>query len=237
MALFFLAIAAGFLTILAPCVLPVLPILLGTGGGRSKWRPVVIVAGFVASFSIIGAAFATAGTFLGLSNDALRIVAGVVLLLFGAALLFEKSYEKLSAKIQPALAKLGAGVSAGSSAKKDALSGFLVGLSLGLIWTPCAGPILGIIITLAARTKDFLTTMLLFFAYSVGAGLPMLAIAYGSNRIQEKLRSAGRIQPVINKIFGALVILTAIAILTGYDRVIVAWLLRYLPAPSTLIGL
>ncbi len=235
MTLFFLAIAAGVLTILAPCILPVLPFLLGTSGGRSKWRPLMIVAGFVGSFAVIGAAFATAGTFLGISNDALRTVAGVILFLCGAALCFEGAYEKLSAKMQPLLAKLGANVSGGASTKTDALSGLAVGASLGLVWTPCAGPILATIITLAARTSDYVTTALLFLAYAVGAGLPMLAIAYGSRHLQERLRSAGRWRSLFNKAFGILIMLTAIAILAGYDHVIQAWLIARLPVSSILM--
>ena len=234
MSLFFLAIAAGVLTILAPCILPVLPFLLGTSGGRSRWRPLAIVGGFVVSFSLIGAALATAGTFLGISNGSLRVIAGLLLLLFGAALFFEKAYERLAALIQPALAKLGAGVSGGASTKTDALSGLLVGFSLGLIWTPCAGPILGTILTLAARTSDYVTTAFLFFAYALGAGLPMLAIAYGSHRLQERFRSIGRLQPVLNKVFGLLVMLTAVAILTGYDIVVQAWLVERFPTSSIL---
>lgn len=229
MTLFFLAIAAGFLTILAPCILPVLPFLLGTSGGRSKWRPVMIIAGFVGSFTLIGAALATAGTFLGISNDNLRILAGVLLILFGAALFFEEAYEKIAVRIQPFLAKLGTNVAHGSATKSDAWSGLLVGFSLGLVWSPCAGPILGTILTLAARTNDYVTTALLFFAYALGAGIPMLGIAYGSHRIQEKLRAVGSWQRILNKIFGALVILTAIAILTGYDRVAQSWLVERFP--------
>ena len=237
MTLFFLAIAAGFLTILAPCILPVLPILLSTAGGRSKYRPLLIVGGFVASFSVIGAAFATVGTFLGLSNDALRVVAGVLLLIFGAALLFQEAYEKLSAKSQPLLAKMGGGVAGSANVRTDALSGFVVGLSLGLVWAPCAGPILGTIITLAARTKDFVTTALLFFAYALGAGIPMLAVAYGSRTVQERLRKIGGAQKTLNRVFGLLVIATAVAILTGYDRVIINRLLDLLPASSIFSGL
>ena len=194
----------------------------------------MIVLGFIVSFSLIGAAFATAGSFLGISNDSLRIAAGVLLLLFGAALFFEKAYGRLAALIQPALAKLGAGVSAGASTRTDALSGLLVGVSLGLVWTPCAGPILGTILTLAARTSDYVTIVFLFFAYALGAGLPMLAIAYGSHRLQEKFRSMGRLQPILNRIFGLLVMLTALAILTGYDLVIQAWLVERFPTQSIL---
>jgi cytochrome c biogenesis protein CcdA len=234
MSLFFLAIVAGVLTILAPCILPVLPFLLGTSGGRSRWRPMAIVGGFIVSFSLIGAALATAGNFLGISNENLRVAAGVLLLLFGAALFFETAYDRLAALIQPALARLGAGVSGGASVKTDALSGILVGLSLGLVWSPCAGPILGTILTLAARTSDYITTAFLFFAYALGAGLPMLAIAYGSHRLQERFRAVGRFQPTLNKIFGLLVMLTAVAILTGYDTVVQTWLVERFPTSSIL---
>lgn len=237
MVLFFLAIAAGFLTILAPCILPVLPFLLGTSGGRSKWRPLMIVAGFVVAFSVIGAALATAGTFLGISNETLRYVAGGILLLFGAALLFEGAYAKLAARLEPALTGLGLKLSGGASLKTDAFSGVVVGLSLGLVWSPCAGPILGTILTLAAKMKDFLTTLLLMFAYALGAGIPMLGIAYGSHRVQERLKKAGTAWKTLNRVFGIIIILTAVGILTGYDRVVVAWILQYLPAPSTILGL
>lgn len=232
MSLFFLAIAAGFLTILAPCILPVLPFLLGTSGGRSKWRPIAIVGGFVGSFAIIGAALATAGTFLGITNDALRTVAGILLLLFGAALLFGKTYEKLTAYIAPMLQRLGTDVSKTSATKKDAASGLVVGASLGLVWAPCAGPILGTILTLAARESDYLTTMLLFLAYAIGAGIPMLAIAYGSNRLQARLQSVGKWHTTLNRVFGILVIATAIAILTGYDRTLQAAILEVFPYQS-----
>lgn len=229
MSLFFLAMLAGFLTILAPCILPLLPFLLGTSGGRSRLRPLMIIAGFVGSFSVIGAAFATAGTFLGVSNDALRTVAVVLLLVFGSALVFEPLYDRLIAAIQPALARLGAGVSGGSATRKDAWSGLAVGVSLGLIWTPCAGPILGAILTLAVHSGDFITTMLLMFAYAVGAGAPMLAIAYGSHALQARLAAFGRHQRALNIVFGVLIIATAVAILTGYDLVIQSYLVQFYP--------
>ena len=229
MPVFFLAIAAGFLTILAPCILPVLPILLGGGAGRSRWRPVAIVLGFVGTFSVVGAALATAGSFAGLSNQTLRYVAVVVLLLLGGALIFEGAYEKLMAQVQPALARLGTRVSSGAVSQGNAWSGLLVGVSLGLIWTPCAGPILGAILTLAVKTKDFTTTLLLLLAYAVGAGVPMLAIAYGGRAIHSRLARVGRLQPVLNKVFGLVIILAALAIATGYDLVLLTRAINYFP--------
>ncbi len=231
--IFFLAIAAGFLTILAPCILPLLPFLLGTSGGKSRLRPLMIIAGFVGSFSILGAAFATAGTFLGVSNAALRNVAVVLLLLFGLALLFEKTYEKAMARLQPILAKWSARISGKAATRTDAWSGLVVGVSLGLIWTPCAGPILGSILTLASQTADYVTTLLLMFAYALGAGAPMLAIAYGGNALQRRLLKIGSWQSALNRIFGLLVVGMAVLILTGYDLRLQAWLVRFYPSSFT----
>ncbi len=231
--LFFLAIVAGFLTILAPCILPLLPFLLGTSGGKSKFRPLMIIVGFVGSFSLIGAALATFGTFLGVSNSVLRTVAVVLLLLFGLALLFEKAYDRAMASLQPVLARWSGKLSSGASKRTDAASGLMVGLSLGLIWTPCAGPILGSILTLASRNPDFLTTLLLLFAYALGAGVPMLGIAYGGNALQRRLVAFGRWQSVLNKIFGVLVVGMALLILTGYDIAFQTWLIQFYPSSFT----
>lgn len=229
MGLFLLAAVAGFLTILAPCILPLLPVLLGTSGGRSKMRPVMIVVGFIGTFSVIGAAFATVGTFLGIDNTTLRLVAVVLLLLFGLALVFENVYEKIAVLIQPALVRLSVKVGKGSQGKSDAWSGLAVGVSLGLVWTPCAGPILGAILTLAASAGDYLTTSLLMFSYAVGAGIPMFGIAYGGHMLQRRLAKIGAHQSLLNKIFGVLVILTAVAIFTGYDIVIQSYLVQFYP--------
>jgi cytochrome c biogenesis protein CcdA len=114
--------------------------------------------------------------------------------------------------------------------KTSALSGLLVGISLGLVWTPCAGPILGTILTLASVKKDLLVTVLLFGAYSVGAGIPMLGIAYGGGWVFEKLKIVGRRAETLDRIFGVLIILTAIAIATGYDRTLTASLIRFYPS-------
>jgi len=233
MTIFLLAIAAGFLTILAPCILPVLPFLLGTSGGKSKWRPLLIIGGFVLTFSLIGAAFATAGTFLGLDNNTLRSIAVVLLLLFGLALLFENVYEKAMSRLQPLFAKWSAKVAGGSLRRNDAASGLLVGFSLGLVWTPCAGPILGSILTLASRSADYPTTLLLMFAYALGAGLPMFGIAYGSHALQARLFRIGPWQGVLNKVFGSLIIIMALLILTGYDLALQTWLIQFYPASFT----
>ena len=235
MTLFFLAIAAGFLTVLAPCILPILPIILGSGTGGSKWRPVYVVLGFVLSFSVFGAVFATAGNFFGVSNETFRTIAIILLFLFGFALVFESLYQKLTAGISAKLNQLGAKVTGESKKHSAIVEGLLIGVSLGLIWTPCAGPILGTILTLAATEGDVVTVGILFGAYSFGAAVPMLAIAYGGGWFFEKLKRIGSHADLLNKIFGVLILLTALAIVFGYDTIIQTYLLRFYP--HDLLGL
>lgn len=220
MTLFFLAIAAGVLTVLTPCILPILPIVLSMGSGAPKWRPIFVVTGFILSFSVLGAFFTTAGNVLGVSDAAFRMVAVVLLILFGLALLFGNAYQRLTAEF---------------SRTASAVGGFLVGLSLGLLWTPCAGPILGTIITLAATNGDTLTTGLLLAAYALGAGIPMLGIAYGGSWIFAKLKTVGVRAVLLDRILGAFVILSALAIATGADLMIQAWLIRYEPSGILLL--
>lgn len=234
MTLFFLAIAAGFLTVLAPCILPLLPLIVGTAGHR-KSRPLVIVLGFILSFSLFGAFFATAGTFFGLSNELFRTVAIIVLTLFGLALIFERSYQRLTATASARLQGFGTRIAQAGRGHGETVSALLVGLSLGFIWTPCAGPILGTIITLASQTKDTLTTGLLFAAYALGASIPMLAIGYGGQAILARFRKLGSHAHTINVIMGVLILATALAIFMGWDRNIQTLLLPLYPA--TLLGL
>ena len=232
MTLFLLAIFAGFLTVLAPCILPILPIVLGAGTG-SRWRPVFVVIGFILSFSVFGAAFATVGTFIGISNETFRWIAVALLIVFGASLLFERTYQKITAAASARLGQLGAKVSAGSVGKTSAFSGLLVGISLGLIWTPCAGPILGTILTLAATNGNPWTVGLLFAAYGLGASVPMLGIAYGGGWILSQIKKIGAKAETLNKLFGLLIIATALAIASGYDRVIQSYLVSYYPSQLT----
>lgn len=235
MPLFLLAIAAGFLTVLAPCILPLLPLILGTSAGHSRYRPVFIVLGFVFSFSIFGAFFATVGTFFGISNEIFRTVAVCILIIFGLALIFEHAYQKITLAITSKLQIAGNAVSRLGQGHGETVSALFIGASLGLIWTPCAGPILGTIITLASQTKDPLVTGLLFSAYAVGAGIPMLLIGYGGQALLTRFRKIGNYAHTMNVVMGLLILLTALAIFLGWDRNIQTLLLPLYP--PNLLGL
>jgi cytochrome c-type biogenesis protein len=100
---------------------------------------------------------------------------------------------------------------------------------LGLIWTPCAGPVLGSILTLIATSKDLATSSVLLVIYAVGAAIPMLAIAYGGQAVTTRVRNIARVAPQLRQAFGVIVIAVAAATFLHYDTQIVAWLTNFYP--------
>ncbi|MEK7115783.1 MAG: cytochrome c biogenesis CcdA family protein [Patescibacteria group bacterium] len=182
--------------------------------------------GFILSFSSFAILFAVFGQRLGISPDAFRISATIIIGLFGLIMVFPKIQESLFAKLQPVLARV--------TPKTDATnqgiwSGFLLGASLGLVWTPCAGPVLGSILTLVAAKQHLPQAGALLLAYAFGAGLPMLAIAYGGQSVATRVRSIAKYTHTIQRVFGLMIIFVAIGIYTGADRNIQVWLVRNAP--------
>ena len=105
----------------------------------------------------------------------------------------------------------------------------MLGAALGLIWTPCAGPVLGSILTLIATSKDVATSSALLVIYALGAAIPMLAIAYGGQAVTTRVRNVARFAPQLRQAFGAIVIAVAIATFLHYDTQVVAWLANLYP--------
>jgi len=227
MILFLFAILAGVVTIAGPCILPLLPIILGTSTVKSHpARPLAIVLGFVLSFSFFAVIFAVFGQILGIPADVFRLVATVVIAAFGVMLLFPKLQESIFAKLQPLLSKV---TPKADLAGGGLWSGFLLGASLGLVWTPCAGPILGSILTLVASKQNLVQAGALLIGYAFGAGVPMLAIAYGGQAAVTNVRAFSKYTSIIQRLFGVLIILVAIGIYTGVDRSFQAWLVLHAP--------
>jgi cytochrome c-type biogenesis protein len=186
-----LALLAGILTIAAPCTLPVLPILLGASiGQRAGSRPVFIAAGFVASFAFVALALNAIATAIHFEPDRLRTAGLVLLVIFGALMIWPAAFERLTARLA------GAGVALRPiTAAQTNFGGFALGTTLGLIWTPCAGPVLGAILTAVATSPDHAHGALLLLTYTIGAALPMLAIAYGGQAISKRLRGVSHPTP------------------------------------------
>src|SRR5258706_431130 len=171
-----LALLAGVVTVAAPCTLPMLPILLGASVGQTgKIRPAMIALGFVISFSAAALALSAIPRVFDFDANSLRTGAAILLLGFGLLMIWPTPFEWLSIRIS-GLTNVG---SAGAASRQGTIGGFVLGTTLGLVWTPCAGPVLGSILTVVATSRDTAWASVLLVVYPIGAALPMLAIAYG----------------------------------------------------------
>ncbi|MEP6892739.1 MAG: cytochrome c biogenesis protein DipZ [Gaiellaceae bacterium] len=194
---------AGLVTALSPCVLPVLPIVLA--GGATGRRPIAIIAGLVGSFTLFTLTAAWLLDKLGLPQDLLRNIA-IALLFVVAATLLVPQLGDLVARPLERLARRPAG---------DRGGGVLLGASLGLVFVPCAGPVLAAITVLVAKSSVGVEGVLLTLAYALGAAVPLLAIAFAGRGVAGRLRSQSEL---VRRVSGVLILGTAIAIAFGVDR-------------------
>ena len=230
--LIFFAFLAGFVTILAPCIWPVLPIVLSSSvageGGRS--RPLGITMGIMLSFMVFTLSISYLVSIFHLDPNILRILAVLVITFLGFTMIipalgirFEIFISKLSNIFGSSHSSTGSGF----------LPGFITGLSLGALWSPCAGPILATIAALAATRQISIYVILVTFAYVTGVGVPLLAFAYGGKHLITRARGLNRYTAKIQKAFGIVMILAAFAILTNYDQTLQLALLNRFPALGT----
>ncbi len=201
------AFLAGAGTALSPCVLPVLPALLSAGGVGGRRRPLGVVLGLSITFTvtIVGVAKVVDG--VGLGSDPLRAVAVIVLLVFGVVLLLPDVAARIEAPLSR-LARFGP-----RSSGDGFLSGLLVGGALGFVYTPCASPILAAVISVSAASGR---TVLIALTYALGSAVVLLALTLGGRVLFERARAAGR-GPLLQRVLGTIMILTALAILTNED--------------------
>ncbi len=220
------AFLAGILTIAAPCILPMLPIILGASVGQTnKWRPLLIVAGFVVSFAAASLVLSILVTHLGVSQNIIREIAIVMLLIFAVFMIWPTPFELLTAKLSGFINK----ASEVGESRKGNSGAFILGLVLGIVWTPCAGPVLGTILTLVATQGTTAKATILVLAYALGAGVPMMIIAYGSQWITTKVRSFVKYSKRLQQVFGVLILLLALAMYFQYDTVIENKLTSFFP--------
>jgi cytochrome c biogenesis protein CcdA/thiol-disulfide isomerase/thioredoxin len=203
---------AGAGTAVSPCVLPVLPIALSAGASGGRRRPLGIVAGLVASFTFSTVALVYLISALGLPNDLLRRVAIVVLLCFGVALLI----PPLAARVEGYLSRLAGGAGGGHIKRggESFWSGTLVGASLGLVYAPCAGPILAGVITVSASQSFSVGRLLVALAYGLGSALVLYLMMLGGRRVTSRLaRRSGALQMSM----GAVMVVVAALMIGNYD--------------------
>src|SRR5271154_75595 len=201
------AFLAGAGTALSPCVLPVLPALLSAGGGGGRRRPLGIVLGLSITFTVTIVGLAKVVDGVGLGSDPLRVVAIVVLLVFGVVLLVPDLQARMEAPLSR-LARFGP-----RSGGDGFWSGILVGGALGFVYTPCASPILAAVISVSAASGK---TVLIALAYAFGSAAVLFALTLGGGRVCGGVRAAGR-GPLLQRVLGTIMILTAVAIFTNQD--------------------
>ena len=202
------ALVAGAATALSPCVLPVLPAVLGAGVTGGRRRPLGVLVGLVASFTFAAVALVYVIEALGLPDDLVRTLAIVTLLVFGICLLIPGLGDRIEAwasRIAPAPARVG-GQGFGS--------GLLLGASLGFVYTPCAGPILAGVITVSAAQDFTAGKLAVAIAYALGSGLVLYALMLGGRRLVDRLSPyRGWVQAAT----GATMVLVAVAMTADLD--------------------
>ena len=201
------AFVAGAGTALSPCVLPVLLALLSAGATGGRRRPVAILLGLATTFAITVAGFAQVVDGVGLGDGTLRSIAVVVLAGFGVALLAPRLTDRLEAPLSR-LARFGP-----RSGGDGFWSGLGVGAALGLIYAPCAGPILAAVISVGAASG---ASVAIAVAYSAGSAVVLLALTLGGRRVFDRVRAAGR-GPALQRVLGVVMLVTALAVATDAD--------------------
>jgi cytochrome c biogenesis protein CcdA len=222
------ALAAGMLSILSPCVLPILPLVLGTAGSEHRAGPVVLAAGLALSFTAVGLFVATAGFAVGLDGTAFRTAGAILMLAFGALLLAPAAQARLAAAGGPfgdwVEQRFGGFSTAGLSGQ------FGVGLLLGFVWSPCVGPTLGAASVMAAKSENLVSVALTMAAFGLGAGLPLIVLGFASR--QALLSSRARLSGaggLLRKAMGAALVVVALLVLSGHDKTLEGWAVEHSP--------
>lgn len=212
-----LAFVAGVLSILSPCVLPILPIVLGAASSAERLGPVALAAGLALSFTAIGLFVATIGYSIGLDADLFRSAAAVLVIALGLVLALPPLQVRLAAASGPIAnwtdQRFGARTGAGLSGQ------FGVGVLLGAVWSPCVGPTLGAASLLAAQGRSLLQVAVTMFVFGIGAAVPLLLLGLVSReammRWRNRLLSAGQ---VAKTGLGILFVAIGVLVLTGFDK-------------------
>jgi cytochrome c biogenesis protein CcdA len=220
-----LAFVAGLLTALSPCVLPVLPLVMGSAS-RSRYGPPALAAGFVTTFTVIGVLLASVGTALGLSDTIVRHASAALLVAAGVLMVSARLQDAAGRWLSPLAA---ASVKLSARADQGVRAQFIVGALLGGVWSPCVGPTLGAALGLATRSETLSQAAATMAAFGMGSATLLLAAGYASRAvIGQRLRllqagAAGRLT------FGVLLVVVGVSVGSGLDKVIEAVVLARLP--------
>lgn len=221
------AFLSGLLTIFAPCIWPLLPIVLSSSTSGGHRKPIGVTLGIITSFTVFTLSISYLVMLFRFDPDILRTVAAITIVFLG----FTMITPSLLIRYELLVAKLTRFFGGQSMVKHHGFAGgYITGLSLGIVWSPCAGPILATIATLAATQAVNFQVVLITVAFATGVGVPLFLFSLIGAWLFQKSRFLSPHTGRIQKAFGVLMILTALAIYTNYDKVIQAKLLDLFPS-------
>lgn len=223
-----LSVAAGGLTTLSPCVFPLLPLVLGGAVQGHRLAPVAMGLGMMLSFAGIGVVLGALGPALGIDADTIRVAGAAMLIAFALVMLVPALGDRFSRWMLPIASAANA-----ASTRLDGgslLSAAALGAVLGLVWSPCSGPLLGSALTLVASEGGALRGGVVLALFGLGAAIPLVAVAYASSSGFMRARDwiLARIERV-RRGFAVLLGGMGVAILTGADKWVEARVLAWLP--------
>jgi cytochrome c-type biogenesis protein len=226
---YLLSLVAGLLTSLSPCVLPALPLIVGSASAEHRKAPLAVALGMILSFTILGVFFAASGPALGFEPNLVRSIAASMMFGFGLVMISTR-LQDLFLKILTPLSNLGNNKLA--RGKFKGLTGqFNLGALLGVVWSPCVGPTLGAAVGMASQRENLGQAALMMLLFGVGSAVPLLCIAYGSRRIfnthRNRLLNSGQ---AAKSMMGAMMMIVGAGILLGLDKIIETQILDLLPS-------
>ena len=221
----FFAFAAGSLSILSPCVLPLVPVVLGTAASKGRYGPILLAAGLVLSFVVIGMFVSLVGFSIGLDGKFFRLVAAVMLIAIGLLLAvpyLQRQFAVASGPVGNWVDQRFGGGEAGGQ--------FGIGLLLGAVWSPCVGPTLGAASLLAAQGQNLAQVAITMMSFGLGVAVPLVIIGMMSRELLMRWR--GRMLSsglVVRSVLGGLFVFTGVMIITGQDKFLEATLVDASP--------
>jgi cytochrome c biogenesis protein CcdA len=223
-----LAFLAGLLSVLSPCVLPLLPIVLGAAASEHRLGPAALAAGLALAFVAVGLFVATVGFAIGLDSDVFRRGSALLLLVLGLVLLIPAAQTRLAVAAGP--------VSHWTETRFGGFSPtglpgqFGVGLLLGAVWSPCVGPTLGAASLLAAQGRDLGAVAATMVLFGLGAALPLVFLGMLSRatmlRWRDRMMGLGA---GFKAALGLVLVVTGLAVVLGYDKAVEAVLVKASP--------
>jgi cytochrome c biogenesis protein CcdA len=223
-----LSVAAGSLTTLSPCVFPILPLVVGGALQTNRLAPVAMGVGMASSFALIGLVVGALGPALGIDGDSVRWFGALLLVVFGAVMLVPQLSDRFTRLITPL-----ASAANSASTRLDAssmLGALMLGGVLGLVWSPCSGPLLASALTMVASDGGALRGGLVLGLFGVGAAVPLVGVAYASRSGLARTRGwVMKHADVVKRGFGILILGAGLAILSGADKWLEAQVVMALP--------